>query len=256
MTDRARALGGVIALLVVVGLTLLLVGTGSIPGATPPAGGTVAAVGQTGQSLYLQSCATCHGAQGQGTASGPALTDAGAAAADFMLSTGRMPLAAPGVQPVRKPQPLTNAQVEALVAYVASLGHGPDIPTVVVDDDQLASGARLYLNSCAACHGAQGQGDAIGGGSVAPPLDQATAVQVAEAMTTGPGAMPVFSFDASDTNAIATYVQYLRGAPTPGGLPLSGGTVAEGLLAVFVGLGVLIWVVRRIEPPRPEGEDR
>ena len=206
---------------------------------------------QSGQSLYLQSCATCHGAQGQGTTTGPALVDAGAAAADFMLSTGRMPLAGPGELPVRKPPAFTDAQIQALVAYVASLGNGPAIPSVVTDDAELGRGAALFINSCAACHGAQGQGDAIGGGYAAPPLNQATPVQVAEAMRTGPGAMPVFDDDAADTDAIASYVEYLRSAPATGGLPLSGGTVAEGLLAVVVGLGLLVLIIRRIEPPRP-----
>ncbi len=250
MTARARAIGGVLAMLVLVAVGLVLVRSG--PRSTPTGGtGMVQAAAQSGQSLYLQSCATCHGVQGQGTTTGPALVDAGAAGADFMLSTGRMPLANPGDVPVRKPPAFTDAQIQALVAYVASMGNGPGIPTVVTDDAELARGAALFINTCAACHGAQGQGDAIGGGYAAPPLDQATPVQVAEAMRTGPGAMPVFDDDAADTDAIASYVEYLRAAPATGGLPLSGGTVAEGLLAVVVGLGLLVLIVRRIEPPRP-----
>ena len=46
-----------------------------------------------GRDLFLTSCASCHGAEGAGTDLGPSLEDAGAAAADFQLSTGRMPLA-------------------------------------------------------------------------------------------------------------------------------------------------------------------
>ena len=46
-----------------------------------------------GQALYEANCSTCHGLQGEGTANGPSLQNAGPAAVDFMLSTGRMPLA-------------------------------------------------------------------------------------------------------------------------------------------------------------------
>ena len=49
----------------------------------------------SGRAIYLQSCAACHGQQGQGTVDGPSLQSSGAAAADFMLRTGRMPLNRP-----------------------------------------------------------------------------------------------------------------------------------------------------------------
>ena len=51
-----------------------------------------------GRQLFLEGCATCHGLAAQGTSEGPGLIGVGAAAVDFQVSTGRMPLAAPANQ--------------------------------------------------------------------------------------------------------------------------------------------------------------
>src|SRR4051812_41118848 len=56
-----------------------------------------------GKQLYLTSCASCHGVDGSGTNQGPPLIGVGAASADFMLTTGRMPLTDPSAEAVRKP---------------------------------------------------------------------------------------------------------------------------------------------------------
>ena len=53
-----------------------------------------------GQQLFEAHCQSCHGYQGGG-ATGPALVSVGAAAADFYLTTGRMPLNNPGNQASR-----------------------------------------------------------------------------------------------------------------------------------------------------------
>ena len=58
---------------------------------------------ERGRELFLTSCSGCHGAEGGGTGDGPSLIGVGAAAADFQLSTGRMPLTDPDAQAVRKP---------------------------------------------------------------------------------------------------------------------------------------------------------
>ena len=55
-----------------------------------------------GRALFVEGCSSCHGFDARGVAGqGPSLVGAGAAAADFYLSTGRMPLDAPGRQPLR-----------------------------------------------------------------------------------------------------------------------------------------------------------
>src|SRR2546421_6975324 len=121
-----------------------------------------------GQRLFLVGCAYCHGQNGEGTAQGPDLRVAGAAAADFQLSTGRMPNTAPDRQSVTKRSPYTRTEIDDLVAYVASLGPGPPIPDVHNPPGDLQEGGQLYLDNCAACHSAAGNRRAFRRGRAAP----------------------------------------------------------------------------------------
>ena len=67
----------------------------------------------------------------------------GPAAVDFMLSTGRMPLANPGDQPVRDEPKFTPAQTAAIVAYVETIAPGGEpIPTVDPAAGDLARRSR------------------------------------------------------------------------------------------------------------------
>ena len=198
-----------------------------------------------GGELYLTGCVSCHGADGVGTDQAPALVNAGAASASFYLTTGRMP-AAQGepFQPPRKQPAYSQPDIDALVAYVASLGDGPPIPDVDIVDADIAAGGVLYRANCASCHQSAGAGGALSYGQSAPHLKYATAQQVVEAMRTGPGEMPVFNeqtITEEQANGIAGYVQYLRDPDDRGGAPLGGnGPVPEGLVALVVGLGGLI----------------
>jgi ubiquinol-cytochrome c reductase cytochrome c subunit len=64
----------------------------------------------------------------------------------------------------------------------------------------------------------------------------------------GPGVMPRFgpeTLDQSDVDSIARYLVWIRSNADEGGLPLGRvGAVAEGLVAVVIGLGLLILVLR------------
>jgi quinol---cytochrome-c reductase cytochrome c subunit len=231
-----------------VGLVVAFVGISAARSAPSPAAPPSLAADQVsdGRSLYLASCATCHGTTGSGTAKGQSLIGVGAAAADFELRTGRMPFSGPaGAQAVRKPPAFNDTQIRDLVAFVASLGPGPAIPTPTVDQSLISQGQQLFIGNCAPCHGAGGKGGAVGGGWLAPPLDQATATQVAEALLIGPGQMPVFSdLSGTQSNAIVTYVEYLRTAPNPGGFSIGGvGPVPEGFVSWLLGLGALMVIV-------------
>ena len=205
--------------------------------------------------LYLQNCATCHGPDGTGTAIGPPLVGVGTASVDFYLRTGRMPLAAPDQQPRRQPPVFSEPQIRGLVEYVASFGgNGPPIPTVGPDGD-VQRGRALYTANCAACHAATGAGNAVGGGFVAVGLERATDLEIAEGMLVGPGAMPRFEFDQEEQDAIVAYVRYLRESPAPGGAPIGGfGPVAEGFVAVIVGLTALVLVAMFVGRRTHEGE--
>ncbi len=211
------------------------------------AGRSVAAAGQT---LFLQSCSSCHGPLGQGTNQGPAIIGLGPANYDFQMSTGRMPLAVPGTQGIRRPPVLTPAQVQAIIAYLVSLDRsGPQIPRVDPNAGSLSAGSSLYLSNCAPCHSSSGNGGAVGA-EVAPGLHQATATQIAEAIRIGPGTMPLFdtrTIPDDQLNSLVRYVLYLRHPDARGGLTLgSFGPIVEGFVALFVGLAAVVLVSRYI----------
>lgn len=209
-----------------------------------------------GAARYEASCASCHGMGGVGTADGPPLIDAGAASVDFMLRTGRMPLPEPDARMTPKRPAYDEATIQALVAYVSSLGQGPPIPGVqVTGATDIAAGRAAYVATCAACHGAAGTGDAVGGGSVAPPVLDTPPTQVGEAIRTGPGAMPAFGpgqLSDEQLAEIAAYLAFVRDKAAPGGQPIGGGVgpVAEGYVAWIVYLvGLLVaarWIERRV----------
>ncbi|MPY92859.1 MAG: c-type cytochrome [Acidimicrobiia bacterium] len=221
--------------------------------AQPPAGAS-----PDGETLFLTSCAGCHGPEGQGTDQGPTLVGVGAAAADFMLRTGRMPLASPTPQSPSKPPAYDDAEIEALVEHVAGFGDGPAVPVVDLESADLQLGGELYRANCAACHTASGIGGALSLGREAPSLHHVGPVQIAEAARIGPGQMPVFSpdtFDDHELDSIVRYVLYLAEPESPGGAALGGaGPIPEGFVAVLGGLGILVLVARWItrERPRPE----
>jgi ubiquinol-cytochrome c reductase cytochrome c subunit len=246
---RARRIRPVcLVVAVVAGCALLQLGMG---GRTA----TAAQPGGRGQELYQQSCASCHGQHGEGTGRGPTLVGVGAASADFYLSTGRMPITQEERSPGRKQPAFGQADIDALVAYVASLGGGPAVPRVDPAAGRLAEGEQLYQENCAACHSATGTGGALTSGQVAPSLAPSTPVQVAEAIRVGPGAMPTFDQDALDgrqVDSIAGYVGHLQRGSNPGGHDLGRvGPVTEGLVAWVLGLGLLVLVVRRLGEGAP-----
>ncbi len=202
-----------------------------------------------GQLLYLRDCSFCHGTEGEGTGVAPPLTGLGAMAADFYLSTGRMPVAKPINDPPRRPPAYDRRQIDQLVAYVASLGGGPTIPRVNPRAGGLAEGAELYEVNCAACHSSAGVGGALTQGKEAPSILTATPTEIAEAMRLGgTGNMPVFgpdSLDQRQVDSIVRYVQALQHPRDRGGLALGRiGPIAEGFIAWMVGLLLLVVFVR------------
>ena len=79
-----------------------------------------------GRVLFVRSCSSCHGFRARGVHGvAPSLVGVGALAADFELSTGRMPLPSPNVEPVRGTPAFDPREQRALVSYIASLGGPP-----------------------------------------------------------------------------------------------------------------------------------
>jgi ubiquinol-cytochrome c reductase cytochrome c subunit len=202
-----------------------------------------------GRALYEANCSTCHALDAGGTVNGPSLQQVGPAAVDFMLRTGRMPLANPDDQPERGEPKFNPDEIDALVAYVASIAPGgPPIPTVDVSAGDLALGSETFLDNCAGCHGAGASGDSVGGGQIAPSLYPADPQEIGEAVRIGPGVMPKFgpeTIDQRQLDSLAAYLEWLHDNGGEGGLQLGRvGAVAEGLVAVVIGLGILILVLR------------
>jgi ubiquinol-cytochrome c reductase cytochrome c subunit len=221
---------------------------------------------EAGRELYLTGCSSCHGPEGEGTVAadgserGPSLLESGEAGAYYYLSTGRMPLADIEDQPTRKEPAYGPEEIDALVAYVGSLGDGPAIPEVDIEDGDLAAGGELFRANCQACHSASGSGGALSSGRAAPGLADATPTQVAAAVRVGPGQMPVFgpeTLDDDDLNDLVRYVEYLDDPADPGGLPIGRtGPIPEGFVAWLVGMGALLALVAWIGTRSPARRER
>ncbi|MFE9660380.1 MULTISPECIES: c-type cytochrome [unclassified Streptomyces] len=247
----------------VVVLLLALAATGGLYAVFAPADKAQAETAQSlaieeGKKLYAVGCASCHGTGGQGSSDGPPLVGVGAAAVDFQVGTGRMPMMAQGAQAPKKKAVYTQAEIDQLAAYIGAMGAGPSIPTkkqYSPEGADIANGGELFRNNCAQCHNFTGQGGALTKGKYAPGLDGVSPKHLYEAMQTGPQNMPSFpdtTMPEKDKRDIIAYVNAVNGDKTVhnGGLNLGGlGPVSEGLFAWIFGLGALIvtaiWVAAR-----------
>lgn len=240
--------------LVVTAVVLTAYGATLLAGAaaqSPTAGQATGSGGDLarGRALFVQACSTCHGFDAAGVPQmGPSLRGAGAQAADFYLSTGRMPLNNPRDPPVRNPPMFNRAQIHDLVAYARSLG-GPPVPAVDPGQGNVAHGLQEFALNCAGCHQIEAAGGIVTGG-IAPPLNQATAVQIVEAIRTGPFLMPRFTAEqlsSYDVNSIARYVLQTREPADRGGWGIGHiGPIPEGMVAWLIALVALIVVARLI----------
>jgi len=263
-THRRHPLAGVLVLLI----GLLLVG--GVYAAFAPRSAQAESLAddeelvENGRQLFLVGCASCHGSNAQGVLQtrggqyGPSLIGVGAAAVDFQVGTGRMPLAQNSPQAPDKPVIYDADEIEAMAAYVASLAPGPAIPgpeyydTSDLSEEEIVEGGEFFRTNCTACHNSVGIGGALGGGRYAPSLEGVEGKYFAEAMLTGPQSMPVFSDDVitpEDKRNIVAYVEEIQDAPANGGLRLGGvGPVAVGLVGWVVGIGGLVlaalWITK------------
>jgi mono/diheme cytochrome c family protein len=127
-----------------------------------------------GAALYAENCVVCHGPDGQGRV-GAALAKPFASVQPEALVRQTIARGVPGsVMPAWGKGyggPLTDNQIEDLVAFVLSLGgeRAPrlptptpfpvtPIPTVAGLAGDPGRGARIYAENCVVCHGPDGQG--------------------------------------------------------------------------------------------------
>ena len=227
-------------------------------GSVRAAGGASSTLLAAGRSLFLESCASCHGLEAQGIGGrGPNLRGVGAVAADFYLETGRMPLATPREQPVRTRPAFPQRQIRALIAYVASFG-GPAIPAVDPGRGSLSQGQQLFALDCAGCHTIQARGGVVTGALV-PALTPATPREIGEAIRIGPYAMPPFGpgqLSNAQVDSIARYVHSTDHPEDPGGWDIGRiGPITEGMAAWLLAVAALL-IVARLLGERSPGQPR
>ena len=164
-----------------------------------------------GRELFLVGCAFCHGQNAEGIR-----TDDGDQYGPLAGRRRRRRRRLPGRHrpdadgPARRPGPAarrrvyTEEEIEALAAYVASLGPGPAIPDEddysiegLSDEEReeaIVRGGQIFLTNCTACHNFAGSGGAHAARPLRPePHAASSAKHIYEAMLTGPQQMPVFS---------------------------------------------------------------
>lgn len=232
------------------GVGLMLVAPGVVMGEGGDAGGGAqpAALVAQGRSLFVTGCSSCHGFKAGGIRGvAPSLHGVGTLAANFYLSTGRMPLSSPAQEPERKPPSYTPGQIRALDAYIGSFG-GPPIPHASTTGS-LAYGETLFAVNCSGCHQAVGRGGIVTGAFV-PSLTAATPRQIFEAARIGPYLMPRFGpklLTDRDLAALAKYITYTHNPPDRGGWGIGHiGPVPEGMVVWFIAIPFLLLVTRLI----------
>lgn len=208
-----------------------------------------------GRAIFLVGCASCHGKNAEGIPTvkggqyGPSLVGVGPAAVDFQVGTGRMPMAQPGGQAMRKPPVYDAAEIRALGAFIASIGPGPAVPEpsqykASSNNEDIVRGGEFFRTNCTACHNFAGSGGALPRGRYAPSLIGASGKHIYEAMITGPQQMPVFSdkvLSPTDKRQIISYLRKNEETPAYGGFTLGSiGPVSEGLVAWLAGIGALV----------------
>lgn len=253
-TRRRHPLAGFVVLL----MGLLIAGGLSyaiVPKAAEAQETTVNDV-EAGRELFLIGCASCHGKNATGIETergnnyGPSLVGVGAAAVDFQVGTGRMPMAQSAPQAPRKAPEYDEEETRQLAAYVATLGPGPAIPGDEYTDidsatvEDIREGGELFRANCTACHNSVGAGGAMPGGKYAPSLKGVSPTHIAAAMITGPQQMPVFSDDVitpEDKRNIIAFIKQVQGQPNYGGIGGGGlGPVVDGMFVWIIGIGGLV----------------
>lgn len=195
-----------------------------------------AAAAPDGRALYEEHCTACHQTEGKGGIGLPLTSEVLANVSDDYLFKS-IRLGRPGrIMPDF--QELSDAQVDALVAYIRSWGDQPGMqfdPAPIAGD--LERGKRLYRENCSRCHADDGSGEGAGTGvtlsrqrqfMIMPPaINNPGFLQAApDAMIRhtivhgrrgpdGKSVMPAFDGDltASEVNDVVAYVRSFEEQP-------------------------------------------
>src|SRR5690606_21505609 len=102
---------------------------------------------EDGKKLFQANCASCHGLDLEGTEDAPSLIGVGAAAVDFQVGTGRMPMQAHGPQAPVKPVQFTDDQIKSMAEYVDRVEPSSRISkeSILDGEDDVANNVKLFL---------------------------------------------------------------------------------------------------------------
>ena len=129
-------------------------------------------------SCTSRAARRCHGLEARGHQHRPELIGVGAAAVDFQVSTGRMPLAAPGAPgpaQARRSSPTSRSPRSPPTSRPSAPVRRSRPPSSCdTTNADLALGGELFRTNCAQCHNFAGQGGALTQGKYAPSLMEAT----------------------------------------------------------------------------------
>jgi cytochrome c oxidase cbb3-type subunit 3 len=183
-----------------------------------------------GESVFGNSCATCHGASGQGQLGYPSLQDdvwLWSGTLDGIVHTLNVGIRSEHPETQINSMPafglagmLSREQIDDVTEHVIQLSSGRSGESF--DATQAARGAAIFQVQCASCHGVSGEGQAIPG---APSLQDdiwlygGSRSQIRSQIVSGRGGvMPAWSgvYDENTIRAIAIYVYGLGGGqPDP-----------------------------------------
>ena len=252
-------------LTLIAGVLLVVAAVSLVPGAYAQDGhggeepGGVDQAALRGAAVYAEFCQACHGPHGESLGSGPAFAAIAydSATARDVIAGGRAASTAEGVPMPAYGKLLDSAQIDDLLAYMATWGTDttPALPEPNIAempehvegyDGDVMAGAVVYAKVCAGCHGVDGNGRGVAGfpGFEVVPGETLAAVREGRAGTT----MPAFAADAggplSDTQLIdldaylATWRQPAESKGEDRGLSLL--IVVAGIIAIgAVGLSYI-----------------
>ncbi len=194
-----------------------LLSLASSPATTTTVTGSPPPPPPSGSAVYSSQCAACHGASG-GDLVGRSLTTGRISTVINNGTTGM-----PGFT-----TRLSKAERDAVAAYVAGkAASGPATTTTTVPGSPPPSGAAVFAESCAVCHGGSG-GDLVG--------HSLSDAQLTSVISRGTGSMPAYASRLSTTqiDAVVNYLSSLGSNPATAATA-AGGTGDINAAALYVG---------------------